>query len=61
MSVLKRLRFSISGKKNMFLLVVTPCTLIDRYQLFGGTYSFHLQPIYAEDEGNMLLLHLQGL
>jgi hypothetical protein len=61
MSGLPRLRFYSSGKKIMFFSVVTPCALIDWYQLFGGTYSLHLQPIYAEDEGSMLLIHLQGL
>lgn len=41
--MLPRVRFYSSGKKIVFLSVVKPCTLIDRYQLFGGTYSLHLQ------------------
>ena len=61
MSVLPRLRFYNSGKKIVFLSVVTPCTLIDRFQLFWATYSLQLQPIYAEDGDIMLLIHLQGL
>lgn len=61
MPLLPRLIFYSSGKKIVFLSVVTSCTLIDRYQLFGGTCSLHLQPIHAEDGGSMLLLHLQGL
>ena len=61
MLVLPILRFYSHGKKIVFLSVVTPCTLWERYQHFGGTYSLHLQPIYAEDGGSMLLLHLHSL
>jgi hypothetical protein len=59
MSVIPRLKFYSSSMKNVFLSVVTPCTLIGRYQIFGVTYSFHLQPMYAEDGDSMLLLHVQ--
>ena len=61
MSVLPRFRFYSSGKKIVFLSVVTPCTLTDRYQRFWGTYSVHLLPVYAEDGDRMLLPQLQSL
>jgi hypothetical protein len=49
-----RFCLKINGEMSMLVFwVVSPCELVSRYQLFGGTYCLHIQPCSFEDGGSL--------